>query len=388
MAAAPFPQSVEFRYFGDPLGLSLGRDCSALSFYREYARRLRCSAAASDYRVRQLSQHEVHRTDPTDHRLALRLFVSGSLPQLDTRPAGYCSAATDDGPRFRTFHVLYGDRPGYHAIGPARSDRLWDFGRPRLRASCHVARRFRPVLRVSRRHHGSRSTDASGRMASRHRKTWRRGRRRADTGLAVRPAIAVVGMACRYADADTPEALWETVLARRRTFRQLPQERLRLTDYAPREKGDPDGLYPIEAAVLENYAFDRARHRIPAAAFAAADLTHWLALEVASEALADAGFSGGGDRRERTAVIVGNTLTGEFSRTGLLRLRWPYVRRKLAAALLDEKFDQARCVAFLDRFEQAYKEPFPPPDEESLAGGLSNTIAGRICNYHDLHGGG
>src|SRR5947209_9192729 len=26
--------------------------------------------------------------------------------------------------------------------------------------------------------------------------------------------------------------------------------------------------------------------------------------------------------------------------------------------------------------------------EESLAGGLSNTIAGRICNHFDLHGGG
>ena len=26
--------------------------------------------------------------------------------------------------------------------------------------------------------------------------------------------------------------------------------------------------------------------------------------------------------------------------------------------------------------------------EETLAGGLSNTIAGRICNHFDLHGGG
>src|SRR5699024_5082883 len=27
-------------------------------------------------------------------------------------------------------------------------------------------------------------------------------------------------------------------------------------------------------------------------------------------------------------------------------------------------------------------------DEDTLAGGLANTIAGRICNYFDLHGGG
>ena len=42
--------------------------------------------------------------------------------------------------------------------------------------------------------------------------------------------IAIVGMACRYPDAKTPGELWENVLARRRAFRRLPPERLRLED--------------------------------------------------------------------------------------------------------------------------------------------------------------
>jgi enediyne polyketide synthase len=211
----------------------------------------------------------------------------------------------------------------------------------------------------------------------------------------VTPAIAIVGMACRYPDARTPEELWQTVLARRRAFRRLPEERLRLSDYAPRDDADCDSIYPIEAAVLEDYAFDRARFRIPPAAVASADLTHWLALDVATDALADAGLlapsgllTNGGLSRSATAVIVGNTLTGEFSRAGLLRIRWPYVRRQLDAALAGEGFDAPRRASFLERFEDAYKAPFPPPDEETLAGGLANTIAGRICNHYDLHGGG
>jgi enediyne polyketide synthase len=202
------------------------------------------------------------------------------------------------------------------------------------------------------------------------------------------PRIAIVGMACRYPDADSPEALWENVLARRRAFRAMPEERLRLSDYAERHAVDPDSIYPIEAAVLENYAFDRARFRVPAAAFASADLAHWLALEVASEALEAAGLPGGGELGEHAAVVVGNTLTGEFSRAGLMRLRWPYVRRQVEAALREEDLDGARRAGFLDRLEHAYKEPFPAPDEESLAGGISNTIAGRICNHFDLKGGG
>ncbi|HYX25888.1 MAG TPA: beta-ketoacyl synthase N-terminal-like domain-containing protein, partial [Thermoanaerobaculia bacterium] len=47
-----------------------------------------------------------------------------------------------------------------------------------------------------------------------------------------------------------------------------------------------------------------------------------------------------------------------------------------------------RIAELLARLEADYKAPFPAPGEESLAGGLANTIAGRICNHFDLHGGG
>jgi acyl transferase domain-containing protein len=38
--------------------------------------------------------------------------------------------------------------------------------------------------------------------------------------------------------------------------------------------------------------------------------------------------------------------------------------------------------------EKFYKSVFAPISEDSLAGGLSNTIAGRICNFFNLDGGG
>ncbi len=87
-------------------------------------------------------------------------------------------------------------------------------------------------------------------------------------------------------------------------------------------------------------------------------------------------------------MIVGNTLTGEFTRANLMRLRWPYVRRTVAAALREQEWDDERLALFLDDLEVRYKDPFPPVDEDTLAGGLSNTIAGRICNYFDFKGGG
>jgi enediyne polyketide synthase len=201
--------------------------------------------------------------------------------------------------------------------------------------------------------------------------------------------IAIVGMACRYPDARTPGELWENVLARRRAFRKLPPERLRLDDYCSGDAADPDSLYPIEAALLEGYEFDRVRFRVAGRTFRSADLAHWLALDVAAQALADAGFPDAeGLPRDATGVLLGNTLTGEFSRANTLRMRWPYMRRVIAGTLAAEGWEEARLDDLLGRLEEAYKAPFPAPMEESLAGGLSNTIAGRICNHFDFHGGG
>jgi enediyne polyketide synthase len=202
-------------------------------------------------------------------------------------------------------------------------------------------------------------------------------------------AIAVVGMACRYPDAQSPLELWENVLVQRRAFRRMPSERLRLEDYFNPNRTVPDCTYSTEVAVIEGYEFDRVRFRISGSTFRSSDLAHWLALDIASQALTDAGFSDSTTLpQESTGVFLGNTLTGEFSRANSLRLRWPYIRRVVEAVLTEEGWTAEQCQVFLERLELAYKEPFAPVGEETLAGGLSNTIAGRICNHFDLKGGG
>jgi enediyne polyketide synthase len=201
--------------------------------------------------------------------------------------------------------------------------------------------------------------------------------------------IAVVGVACRYPDAATPQQLWENVVTGRRAFRRLPAERMRLEDYWSADPAAPDRFYASNAAVIEGYEFDRVAYKVAGSTYRATDLTHWLALDMAAQALADGGFPGGeGLPRDRTAVVVGNTLTGEFTRANVMRLRWPYVRRVVGAALRGQGWDDDQLAPFLAGLETSYKEPFPVVAEDSLAGGLSNTIAGRICNHFDLHGGG
>ncbi|MFF2614510.1 SDR family NAD(P)-dependent oxidoreductase [Kitasatospora sp. NPDC058046] len=201
--------------------------------------------------------------------------------------------------------------------------------------------------------------------------------------------IAIVGIGLRYPDANSPGELWDNVLGGRRAFRRLPDERMNQADYWSADRTAPDRYYATKAAVLRDYSFDRVGYSVAGSTYRATDLTHWLALDVAAEALADAGFpDGAGLPRQATGVVVGNSLTGEFSRANTMRLRWPYVRRTVAAALAGKGWPEGDVAAFLGELEPQYKAPFPPIDEDSLAGGLANTIAGRICNHFDLRGGG
>ncbi len=202
------------------------------------------------------------------------------------------------------------------------------------------------------------------------------------------PAIAVIGLACRYPDATTPRQLWENILARRRQFRRIPDCRLPLVDYYDADKKVPDKTYGRQAAVIDGFEFDWTGRRIPFSTVRTTDIVHWLALETSLEAVADAGYTRETLPGERTGVIIGNTLTGEQTRANTMRLRWPFVRRALQVAARAQGMDDRQIHRLTRTLKDRYTAVFPPVDEDTLAGGLSNTIAGRICNHLNLMGGG
>ena len=171
-------------------------------------------------------------------------------------------------------------------------------------------------------------------------------------------------------------------------MRPFPKARFPASDYYDSDPAAPDKTYCRKAGLLDGFTFDPAQYRIPRSTFESADIVHWLALKVALASLDDAGFSKASVPRERTGVILGNTLTGEYSRAEGMRLRWPFVRRVLKKAALEKGLSSEQAVDLLRTAEAYYKSFFTPITEDTLAGALSNTIAGRICNYLDLHGGG
>ncbi|MCK5831706.1 MAG: type I polyketide synthase, partial [Methylococcales bacterium] len=200
--------------------------------------------------------------------------------------------------------------------------------------------------------------------------------------------IAVVGLGCRYPGAKSPRELWQNILAGRVQFREMPDCRLPLDEYYNDDQNAPDKTYGTRAAVIDGYEFDWSGKRIPKSTFESTDIVHWLALDTTLQMLNDTQHGIESLPKEKTAVIIGNTLTGEFTRSKTMRLRWPFVRKSLRATALECGMEEQDLSILEQRMEERFKSVFPPMNEDSLAGGLANTIAGRICNYLDLNGGG
>ena len=200
--------------------------------------------------------------------------------------------------------------------------------------------------------------------------------------------IAVIGMACWYPGARNHRELWENILARRRQFRQLPDQRFPIADYYQPNGSEPDKTYLSRAAVIDGFSFDWASRRIPYTTFQNTDTVHWLALETAIKAIEDAGYPLDDLPGEYMGVIVGNSLTGEMTRSNTMRLRWPYIQRAFRAAARSRNLSDNQAAEIETAMKDCYKSVFPSVNEDTLAGGLSNTIAGRICNFLNLCGGG
>lgn len=116
-------------------------------------------------------------------------------------------------------------------------------------------------------------------------------------------AIAVVGMACRFPQADTPEALWDTLISSTDTVAPIPSTR-----WQAEEQSNLDFSEGKEAALLDSDSianFDPAFFSISPREAEAMDPQHRLLLELAWEALERAGIAPGSLSGTPTGVFIG-----------------------------------------------------------------------------------
>lgn len=153
--------------------------------------------------------------------------------------------------------------------------------------------------------------------------------------------VAVIALACRLPDADTPEAFWDNLLTGRDSVTEVPDSRWPI----------PSGARARWGAFLDDVAgFDADFFGVEARDAAMMDPHARIFLEVAHEALERAGYAGERRRGHRIGVFAA---VGESGYPELLR--------------------------------QAMDNGLPP-SAGALVGNLRNLVAARVAHHLDLSG--
>ncbi|MCN4143576.1 MAG: hypothetical protein LC437_00400 [Thiohalomonas sp.] len=146
--------------------------------------------------------------------------------------------------------------------------------------------------------------------------------------------IAIIGTACLFPEADTPEAYWENLVANKdsRVAAQAEQMGRDPDDYFSPAKDTKDKYYCTTGGYINNFQFDSQGYALDAAQLNGLDNTFQWALHVSREALKDSGYSNKADVLSRCGVILGNL---SFPTKKSNQLFLPLYHQALATPLKD-----------------------------------------------------
>lgn len=196
----------------------------------------------------------------------------------------------------------------------------------------------------------------------------------ADPARARHDDIAIVGMACRFPGARNVNQYWRLLTAPRAQFSTVPDSRWRTAAFLSDNFRDTSAAYTDTMALLPDVDhFDAAHYGIPPRRARAMDPQHRLLIDLAREAVQDAGWEADGFDREETSVITSLTESG-YREISTLHIRMRQLAGgEFGARPADPRWpDTARAVDGLHG--------------TSVAGLLLNMGPNTISSVLDLHG--
>jgi len=194
--------------------------------------------------------------------------------------------------------------------------------------------------------------------------------------------VAIVGMAGIYPKAPDKEAFWRNILDRRDCVTDAPEDWCGDLFFDP-DGSDNDTVYTRRGGFLGDLArFDPLRHGVVPSSVDGGEPDQFLALEVAADALDDAGFDQRPVPGDRVAVILGR---GTYINRGFTTVIQHGVMIERFLAILKALHPET-TEADLARLKAALKASLPPFNAAMAPALVPNLVAGRIANRLDFRG--
>ncbi|MEU8240359.1 aminotransferase class I/II-fold pyridoxal phosphate-dependent enzyme [Actinoplanes missouriensis] len=190
--------------------------------------------------------------------------------------------------------------------------------------------------------------------------------------------IAIVGLSCRFPGARDVTEFWTNSLNAAHHFRPVPAERWNHDSFFSTNYRDKYSTYTDRVAFLEDVEqFAALHHRVPPRRAKAMDPQHRLLVDLAREAVQDAGWERSDFDRARTGVFVGLSSSDYREIAGARITATMLADGSLPAGSYDERLIAATAEAAAS---------IEPPQSFSLAGNLLNMAPCTVSELLDLGG--
>ena len=199
--------------------------------------------------------------------------------------------------------------------------------------------------------------------------------------------IAVVGIGAIMPGALNKDEFWNNIQEGKYCITEIPASYWDYKlFYSPDHKAE-DKLYSkIGGFIPQSFKFNSLKYRIPPQIAKQMDTVQHLAIETTRMALEDSGYDKKEFDRNRTAVIIGNSMGGMKNELSNTRLNRPFIYEILKDTPTFKSLAPADAAKMLSEIDEGVRQKFMPVTEDSMPGELANVIAGRVANVFDVHG--
>ncbi len=201
-------------------------------------------------------------------------------------------------------------------------------------------------------------------------------------------AAAIVGVSAILPDAPDAAAFWRNVTTGRYSISEVDPERWDPALYYDADPKAPEKTYSKIGGWVREWEWDPFAWKlpIPPKVGEGMDDAHKWAVACTRMALIDAGWPDRPLDLDRTAVIIGNALSGEKHYLTAMRIMFPELARDLQHAASFAALPADVRSTIESELHASADARLPVITEDTMPGELGNCIAGRIANLYNLHG--
>jgi acyl transferase domain-containing protein/phosphopantetheinyl transferase len=209
----------------------------------------------------------------------------------------------------------------------------------------------------------------------------------AEKGFSVNDAsgrgeVAIIGMACIFPKASNLQTFWQNIVSKVDGIDDPPEDSFTNKVYDPASTAN-NRIYCKRGGYVKDLPpFNPADFGIMPVAMDGAEPEHFIALQVAYDALVDAGFPDKPFNRERTGVILGR---GTFVNRAYISVLQHVLVVDQTIEILKELHPE-HSPAELESIRARLKASLPPFSPDTAPGLPHSVMAGIIANRLDLKG--